>query len=67
MSLLKESGLASVFPKDALLLLNAVLTDQPWVLEVGECLQAIKEADPDLAQDLRYQRLVEYSRQRDLT
>ncbi len=66
-SLLKESGLASVFPKDALLLLNAVLTDQPWVLEVGECLQAIKEADPDLAQDLRYQRLVEYSRQRDLT
>ena len=64
-SQLHESGLAERFPEHALRLLNAILSDQPWPRpELGRCLTGIAEAGPDLGQDPRYQRLVQYSRQR---
>lgn len=63
--LLHESGLSKQFPADALLLLNAVITDQPWLpRELGQCLDEIVQAAPQLAQDARYLRLREYSRKR---
>ena len=61
---LHEFGLAKRFPEDALRLLDAVIDDQPWVPgELGECLNAISQASPELLQDRRYQRLAEYARQ----
>ena len=63
--LLHESGLCKQFPADALLLLNAVITDQPWLpRELGQCLDEIVQAAPQLAQDPRYVQLREYSRRR---
>jgi len=63
--LLHESGLSKRFPADGLRLLDAIIDDQPWASrELGECLTAIVEAAPELGEDLRYQRLVQYSRQR---
>lgn len=60
---LHESGLAERFPEDALRLLDAVIDDQPWApRELGECLNAISQASPELLQDRRYQRLAEYAR-----
>ncbi len=60
---LHESGLAKRFPEDALHLLNAVIDDQPWShRELGECLNAISQASPELLQDRRYQQLAEYAR-----
>ncbi len=60
---LHESGLAKRFPGDALRLLNAIIDDQPWApRELGECLNAISQASPELLQDRRYQRLAEYAR-----
>lgn len=63
--LLHESGLCSRYPADALGLLNAVIADQQWgPRELGQCLDQIVQAAPNLAQDARYTRLREYSRRR---
>lgn len=62
--LLAESGLCKKFPTAALLLLNAVIADQPWTPWnlLGQCLDEIVLAAPQLAQDTHYQQLHEYSR-----
>jgi hypothetical protein len=58
-----ESTLAKRFPEDVLRLLDAVIDDQPLApRELGECLNAISRASPDLLQDRRFQRLAEYAR-----
>jgi len=63
--LLYESRLCSRYPADALSLLNAVIADQQWgPRELGQCLDQIVQAAPNLAQDARYLRLREYSRRR---
>ncbi|MGL0949871.1 anti-phage defense-associated sirtuin Dsr1 [Vibrio vulnificus] len=62
---LHESGLCNRYPKDALSLLNAVIVDQQWVYrELGQCLDQIVQAAPNLAQDASYLRLHEYARRR---
>lgn len=64
-SRLHESGLAEQFPKDALRLLNAIIDDQSFVYKkLGECLNAIAQALPDLSQDYRYRRLYKYAQRR---
>ena len=63
--LLNKSGLCKQFPQDALLLLDAVIAEPQWPpRKLGECLNEIIQAAPNLAQDSRYQRLHEYSRKR---
>lgn len=63
--LLHESGLCGRYPADALSLLNAVIADQLWgPRELGQCLDQIAQAAPNLAQDARYLRLREYLRRR---
>ena len=63
--LLHESGLCSRYPADVLSLLNAVIADQQWgPQELGQCLDQIVQAAPNLSQDARYTRLREYSRRR---
>ena len=63
--LLHESGLSVQFPEDVLRLLNAVLADQPWApRELGQCLDAIVQAAPQLAKDGRFQRLQEHFKRR---
>lgn len=65
--LLHESGLCRRFPAEALLLLNAVISDQQWApRELGQCLDEIAQAAPALAQEARYLRLREYARRRGL-
>jgi len=60
---LHESGLANRFPEDALRLLDALIDDQRWApRELGECLNAIVQALPEVKQDYRYQKLAEYAR-----
>lgn len=61
--LLQESGLCRQFPGEALLLLNAVIGDQPWApQELNQCLDDIAQAAPLLVQDARHLRLREYAR-----
>jgi hypothetical protein len=63
--LLHESGLCRRFPSKALLLLNTAIADQNWApLELGQCLDEIAEAAPDLARDAGYIRLRVYLRRR---
>lgn len=63
--LLLESDICSRYPADALSLLNAVIAEQHWgPRELGQCLLQIVQAAPQLEQDVRYQRLNEYSRRR---
>ncbi|WP_067984811.1 anti-phage defense-associated sirtuin Dsr1 [Neptuniibacter pectenicola] len=63
--LLAESGLCKRFPTGAQLLLNSVIGDQQWApRELGQCLDDIVQADIQLGQDARYQRLSEYFRRR---
>ena len=63
--LLYESGLSKRFSTDALRLLDAVIADQRWApRELGQCLDEIVQAAPNLAQDVRYLRLRDYSRRR---
>ena len=65
--LLAESGLCKRFPTEALLLLNAVITNQQWSPhELGQCLDEIAQATPQLVQDSQYQRLQEYFRRRQM-
>lgn len=60
---LHESGLAARFPEEALLMLNAVITDQRWrARELSLCLASIYKASPTLGTDHRYQKLSEYAR-----
>ncbi len=60
---LKKSDLCRRFPDDALRLLNAIIDNQQWLpRELSECLSSIIDAKPELVQDHRYQRLLEYSR-----
>ncbi|MPZ37245.1 MAG: hypothetical protein GEU95_04150 [Rhizobiales bacterium] len=62
---LHESGLSDRFPDAALRLLDAIVNDQPWVpRELGQCLEAIAQAEPGLRKDYRHQRLTEYARRR---
>jgi hypothetical protein len=63
--LLHESGLCRRYPADALRLLSAVIADQQWApRELGQCLDEIGQAAPQLVQDAQYQRLREYFRRR---
>lgn len=63
--LLQKSQLCGRFPAQALLLLNAVIADQQWTHgELGQCLNEIVQALPQLAEDPRYLRLRDYSRRR---
>jgi hypothetical protein len=60
---LHASGLCARFPEAALRLLEAILTDQPWApSELGQCLEAIVQATPDLLKDHGHRRLAEYAR-----
>lgn len=62
---LHEAGLCGRFPIHALRLLGAIVTDQPWdAAELGQCLELIVHANPELAHDSGYQRLHEYVRRR---
>lgn len=62
---LHESALCRQFPAEALLLLSAVIADQQWVgMELGQCLDDIAEAAPQLVKDARYLRIREYSLRR---
>ncbi|MCO7223220.1 hypothetical protein [Pleionea sp. CnH1-48] len=59
--LLKESGLSSLFPEEALQLLSVLIVEQQWApSELGRCLEEISQAKPDLTQDNRYQKLNTY-------
>jgi len=63
--LLYEAKLCPEFPRDALQLLYAVITDKHWLPpELAQCLDEIVRAAPELEQDARYQRLREYARRR---
>lgn len=63
--LLNESGMCSRYPAEALGLLNAIIAAQQWgTQELGQCLDQIVQADKQLGQDARYQRLNEYFRRR---
>lgn len=64
-NLLQEAGLCSKFPVDALRLISIIVVDQEWgASELGECLEEIAQAAPQLKKDARYVRLQEYSRRR---
>jgi hypothetical protein len=66
--LLYKSDLCNRFPDNALTLLDVVIDDQQWAPgKLGECLDEIVQAAPQLAQDARYQRLTEYARKRGAT
>jgi hypothetical protein len=61
--LLYESGLCKRFPAEALLLLTTAIDEQSRVPQkIGNCLDQIAEAAPNLAQDVPYRRLREYAR-----
>lgn len=61
---LQNSGLSSRYPEDALRLLHSILGDQPSGLppEIRQCLDAIKQANPDLSKDQRFMRVYELAR-----
>lgn len=62
---LHESGLCGRFPVQTLRLLAAIVSDQPWgAAELGQCLDLMMHASPELAHDSAYQRLHEYARRR---
>jgi hypothetical protein len=64
--LLHESDLCRRFPKDVLSLLDAIIRGQQWLpSELKQCLTVIREASPILENDPRYQRLLQYLRQRE--
>ena len=66
--LLQKSGLCMRFPADALDLLNTVITDQLWASqELGQCLDEIVKAAPQLSNDARHQYLREYSRRQGMS
>jgi hypothetical protein len=63
--LLQESGLPARFPKDALRLLSIILDEQSFLLPpkpLRQCLDAIRQAAPNLRQDYRFIRVDELAR-----
>lgn len=62
---LHEAGLCDRFPEPALNFLSLVIGDQTqWPpRNLGACLEAIRTAEPTLATDQRYERLMSYLRQ----
>ena len=63
--LLHESDLCRRYPTDALRLVHALISDQRWApRELGQCLDEIGHAAPQLLQDVQYLRLQEYFRRR---
>lgn len=64
-SILYKANLCDRFPQDALRLLDAVVNEQTWPSrELGECLDALVKAWPEVLTDTRYQRIREYQRRR---
>lgn len=60
---LRESGLCSRFPVEALQLLDKIIDQQPWISsELEHCLEAISRVSPVLNNDYRYLRLSEHAR-----
>lgn len=61
---LHKAGLCSQFPEPALAFLSIVIGDQTqWPpTELHDCLEAIRTADPTLADDARFDRLMAYLR-----
>lgn len=64
--LLQESGLCSRYPVDSLDLLDILIAgQQQWApRELGQCLDEVEQAAPELVQNVRYQRLREFFRSR---
>ncbi|WP_440564448.1 anti-phage defense-associated sirtuin Dsr1 [Stenotrophomonas muris] len=63
--LLRESGLCSQSPTEALDLLGAVVGSQQWApLGLNECLAQVRAAAPDLEQNNQFHRLEELVRTR---
>lgn len=62
--LLHQSSLSSQYPESALTLMDKIIADDlRWPpSHLGDCLQAVAIALPQLQTDTRYQRLVEYLR-----
>jgi hypothetical protein len=63
--LLQRSNLCAKFPRDALMLLDAIIDvdNLPWIpVRLGEVLMSIAQACPELKDEHKYQRLIEYSR-----
>jgi hypothetical protein len=62
-TLLHKSGLCTRFPLAALQLLNTVIANQQWAPQaLGQCLDEIATAAPNLVKDAHYVRLKEYLR-----
>ncbi|MCM7094476.1 anti-phage defense-associated sirtuin Dsr1 [Enterobacter chengduensis] len=62
---LHESGLCNQYPAEALLLLSIIITDEKWMPEeLGQCLDEIVQTSPQLAHDVKYQRLINNLRKR---
>lgn len=62
---LYESKLCKRFPVEALSLLKKLISDQQWTPgNLGECLDEIKQASPQLEHDPQYNKLREYIRRR---
>jgi hypothetical protein len=63
--LLHRSSLCQRFPLDGLTLLNTIIGDGQWApRELGQCLEEIVLAAPNLTKNPNYRRLNEYSRRR---
>jgi len=59
--LLNESGICHRHPDAAIRLLDSIISNQRWApRELGECLDAIKVAAPELEKDARFVRIFEY-------
>jgi hypothetical protein len=60
-SLLHKSDHCTRFPAEALQLLDLLIKDQPWApRDLGKCLEAIGQAQPQLEKAPRYSKLKEY-------
>ena len=62
---LHEAGLCCKFPEEALDFLSLVIVDQTRLppSDLGDCLEAIRSASPELEVDPRFKRLKNYLRQ----
>ena len=58
---LQESDVCAKFPNEALRLLDAVISNQPSLPGLAECLTDILQAMPEIQDDRRYQRLKGYA------
>ncbi|MBR4877001.1 MAG: SIR2 family protein [Rhodocyclaceae bacterium] len=63
--LLHKSGLCKQYPEAALRLLAAVIDDPPWASQkLGQCLDDIVQAAPELVRNFQYMKLHEYFQRR---